>query len=327
MGGARPGFSSNAGKSESNQPSLLLAIEEEVWRSGFPRAGWYMHGNMKSSLGRLAGEYLSSVTQLVESLVLNRALLFALAKRDISDEYVEHGFSRWWPVVHPLVLMCIYLFIFTYVFPARLESAGIFQADSVIYLMAGIIPWITLSQIMGKATMSIVGNSVIVKQMSFPLEHLAIKTMSGPLSFGLVSLLALVVYALYKTGFECLVTYALGIPILLILTGLFATGVALLFASIQVFFRDFREFVNIFVTAGLFIHPILYFPGMIPEKIQPLLLLSPFTYLLYCWQDVLFFGAPLHVEAWFVAPALAVGLLVLGSRVFMVSKPHFGDFL
>lgn len=272
-------------------------------------------------------EYYRSSRELIVSVARNRAILAALAKRDVSDEYVEHGFARLWPIVHPLVLMGIYLFVFTYVFPARTGLSGVFRTDSVVYLMSGIIPWIALSQIMGKATTSILNNTVLVKQMAFPLEFLPIKTLTGPLYFGLVSLFFLVVYAGYKTDGDCLPIYAIGIPILCIITLVFAVGIALLFASIQVFVRDFREFVNIFVAIGLFIHPILYFPDAVPEAVRTAILVSPFTYLLYCWQDVLFYGEITHEIAWVVSPILAIFMFATGARIFMFSKSHFGDFL
>ena len=73
--------------------------------------------------------------------------------------------------------------------------------------------------------------------------------------------------------------------------------------------------------------PILYFPNAIPETIKGVLYLSPFTYVLFCWQDVMFYGAITHPVAWIVTPILALVMLIVGSRVFIASKNHFGDFL
>lgn len=271
--------------------------------------------------------YVDSVAEMLGSIRGNRGLLIALAKRDISDEYVEHSLSAAWPIIHPLVVMVVYLFVFTYVFPSRITRPAMLDTNAVIYLMAGIVPWITTAQVMGRSLTSVVNNAVIVKQMAFPLEFLPVKTLAGPLFFGGVALAFQIVYAAYLTRGECLAAYAVGIPILVALTITFLLGTALLFAAVQVFVRDFREFINIVLAVGLFVHPILYFPDAIPAAIKPILYVSPFTYLLLCWQDVLFYGEIMRPAAWIVTPIFALLMLVVGSRVFMVSKPHFGDFL
>jgi lipopolysaccharide transport system permease protein len=276
---------------------------------------------------RLFAAYLGSTNEIIRSLRRNWSLLFALAKRDISDDYVEHSLSKGWPIIHPLVVMGVYLFIFTYVFPSRINGPIQLNTNSSVYLMAGIIPWITVAQVMGRSLTSVVNNAVIVKQMAFPLEFLAIKTLAAPLFSGAVSLGFLVAYSIYLTNGHCIPAYLIGIPVLLVLTIVFLLGVALLFSSIQVFVRDFREFINIVLAVGLFIHPILYFPDAIPVVIKPVLFVSPFTYLLFCWQDVMFYGEITRPLAWIVTPIFSVMMFVVGSRVFIASKSHFGDFL
>jgi lipopolysaccharide transport system permease protein len=276
---------------------------------------------------RLFGAYLASTGEILRSVYRDRSLLFALAKRDVSDDYVEHSLTKGWPIIHPLVVMGVYLFVFTYIFPSRINGPIHINTNSSVYLMAGIIPWIVTAQVMGRSLTSVVNNAVIVKQMAFPLEFLAIKTLAAPLFSGAISLVFLIAYATYLTNGACLPAYVIGIPVLLIITVTFLLGITLLFSCVQVFVRDFREFINIVLAIGLFIHPILYFPDAIPEAIKPVLFFSPFTYLLFCWQDVMFFGEMVHPIAWLVTPILALVMLILGSRVFVASKSHFGDFL
>ncbi len=280
-----------------------------------------------TATARLFTEYLASTRDILRSVYRDRRLLFALAKRDVSDDYVEHSLAKGWPIINPLIQMAVYLWVFTYIFPSRITGPIHLNTNSSIYLMAGIIPWIITQQVMGRSLTSVVNNAVIVKQMAFPLEFLAIKTLAAPLFSGAVSLLFLIVYAIDVTDGACIPAYLVGVPFLVLLTVVFLLGVALLFACIQVFVRDFREFINVILAVGLFIHPILYFPNAVPKTIETVLYLSPFTYLLFCWQDVLFFGGMTHPVAWIVAPLFALVMLVFGSRVFSASKVHFGDFL
>ena len=98
-------------------------------------------------------------------------------------------------------------------------------------------------------------------------------------------------------------------------------------ACAQVFIRDLKEFITIFLSIGLFVHPILYFPNAIPAVVRPIIYVSPFSYLLFCWQDVLFYGTIERPWAWIVTALFAVVLFAFAARLFVVAKSHFGDFL
>src|SRR5262249_22414143 len=244
--------------------------------------------------------YVKSTTDFARTLTRNRRLLAALAKRDLSDEYVSHGLSMSWTVIHPLAAMIVYLFVFTKIFPSRIQAPPGATTDAVVYLLSGIIPWLTISQVMGRSAASIVGNASIVKQMAFPLELLPVKTLAGPLVFGGVSLSCLIAYATWVTKGAILPSYVLELPLLLALTIALLAGLSIALACAQVFIRDLKEFINIFLTVGLFTHPIFYFPDAIPTAVRPIMYASPLSYLLFCWQDVMFYGTVAHPWAWLI---------------------------
>ncbi len=271
--------------------------------------------------------YARSTGEFITTLARHWRLLSALAKRDLSDEYVSHSLSMSWTVIHPLTVMLVYLFVFTWIFPTRITAPASSGTDAVVYLLAGIIPWLTLSQVMGRSAASVVGNSSIVKQMAFPLELLPIKTLAGPLVFGSVALVFLIGYGGWITRGSILPAYLLGLPPLIVLTVLMLAGISLALACAQVFMRDLKEFITIFLAVGLFTHPILYLPDGIPAAVRPIVYLSPFSYLLFCWQDIMFYGAVERPWAWIVTTAFAALAFSFGARLFIVAKSHFGDFL
>jgi lipopolysaccharide transport system permease protein len=271
--------------------------------------------------------YAHSSQEFLRSIVGHRRLLGALAKRDLSDEYVGHALSLSWNVVHPLFLMLVYVFVFTKIFPTRIEAPPSNSTDAIVYLLAGIIPWLALAQVMGRSLSSVVGNSSIVKQMAFPIELLPVKVLAGPLLFGAISLIFLVCYGAWITSGSIIPAYLVGLPLLIALSLLLLVGVSLILSCAQVFLRDLKEFVNIFVTIGLFTHPILYFPDAVPAAVRPLVYVSPFSYFIFCWQDVMFYGTIERPWAWLITGAIAVFLFGFGARLFLVAKNSFGDFL
>jgi lipopolysaccharide transport system permease protein len=271
--------------------------------------------------------YFDSSHQLLRSAVNQRRLLSALARRDLSDEYVEHTLSLLWTLILPVFSVAVYVFVFTEIFPTRVQAPVGFQTDAVVFLMAGIVPWMALTQTMGRATTCIVNNANIVRQMAFPLELLPLKTLASPIVFFAVSLLTVVAYAGWITKGVILPVYAWGIPVLLVLSITIFAGIALLLSALQVFLRDTKEFVGMFVSIGFFLHPILYLPNAVPEAVRGFLYASPFSQLIFCWHDILFFGQITRPSAW-VATTLFAGLaFIVGARLFMGSKTHFGDFV
>jgi lipopolysaccharide transport system permease protein len=275
----------------------------------------------------LLTEFWKSTVELLLTVRRHWRLLRALASRDISDEYVRHGLSVAWPVLQALFVMMVYLFCFTWIFPSRIEIPPHTGTDAMVYLLSGLVPWMTLNQVITRSLPSVVDNSNIVKQVAFPLELLPLKTLATPFLFGIVSLLILVGYAGFVTRGAIVPVYLWGIPLLLCITLPLFVGLTLILSTIQVFSRDFRELVTMFLTAGLFIHPILYLPDHIPEIVRPVIYLSPFSYLLFCWQDIIFFGGITRPFAWMVTTAVATIVFIFGARLFLAAKPHFGDFL
>ena len=275
----------------------------------------------------VVSDYIDSSHQLLRSAVSQRRLLSALARRDLSDEYVEHKLSLLWTLILPIFSVVVYVFVFTEIFPTRLQAPAGQQTDAVVFLMAGIVPWMALTQTMGRATTCIVNNANIVRQMAFPLELLPLKTLASPIVFFVVSLLAMIAYAGWITRGTILPVYAWGIPVLLLISITTFAGLALMLAALQVFLRDTKEFVGMFVSIGFFLHPILYLPNAVPEVVRGFLYASPISQLIFCWHDIMFFGAITRPSAWLAATLFAALVFIIGARLFMGSKPHFGDFV
>ena len=49
--------------------------------------------------------------------------------------------------------------------------------------------------------------------------------------------------------------------------------------------------------------------------------------MIWCWQDVLYFGSIEHRAAWFIFPAWSIFVLAGGFRVFRRLRPFFANVL
>jgi lipopolysaccharide transport system permease protein len=73
--------------------------------------------------------------------------------------------------------------------------------------------------------------------------------------------------------------------------------------------------------------PTVYLPDWMPRILQPVIYLNPFSYVIWVYQDVLFFGTFRHPYAWLVTLVFALLALGLGYRTFEKLKPYYGNVL
>jgi lipopolysaccharide transport system permease protein len=194
-----------------------------------------------------------------------------------------------------------------------------------VYILAGLIPWLAVNECLAKGCTLITGNSNLVKQVVFPLDVLPVKAVIAAFFQQVVCLCLLVLYVVCSTG-SVPWTYSL-LPLVLLLEFFFIVGLAYFLSAIGPFFRDVKDFVQMFCVVGIYVIPVVYLPSMVPGMFQPVLYANPFSYLIWCFQDVCYFGRFEHPTAWVVLTILSVLSFSLGYRLFHKVKPYFGNVL
>lgn len=262
----------------------------------------------------------------VASLLSNRRqLVWEMAKREVFERYSGQILGPAWAIGHPLIVMAVYLFVFRFVFRMNVGGTAEMPLDYSVYLLSGLIPWMTVQEVASKTTVAVSAQASLVKQAVFPSELLPVKSVLASLFTQLVATLALIVYVLIK--YRSLPwTYALA-PVLLGLQVCWLVGLGLALSALGVFVRDLKDVVQVSTVIGLYLVPVFYLPTMVPAVFRPLLYLNPFSYLIWCYQDVYYFGRFEHPSAWIVLLIFGAGAAVGGVRVFAVLKPAFGNVL
>ncbi|MCO4089672.1 MAG: ABC transporter permease [Limnohabitans sp.] len=269
--------------------------------------------------------HLQALKEAYLILLRHRQLTLEMARREVSDRYVGQAFGVIWAVAHPIFMMGLYVFIFAFVFKTRIGNTVEMPLDYTTYLLSGLLAWMGFQETMAKSCTAITGNAALVKQVVFPLEILPVKgVIVSVFQQGILTAL-LVLYVLATNG-KLPWTYFL-LPILFTLQAIAMMGIAYLLAAVGTYFRDMKDFIQLFVTAGVYLLPIFYLPSWVPSLFKPLLYINPFSYLIWCYQDVLYFGRIEHPWAWAVNTAVSLMVFVLGYRLFRRLKPTFGNIL
>ena len=268
---------------------------------------------------------MKGLVHLAGVVATHRRLLVALVQRDLRDRFSGQAFGLFWTLGHPLVLMVLYAFLFAYVFPARYTAAaGTSAVDYAPAIFAGLVCWLTAQEVLARSTTVLQAHASLVKQIVFPTELLPLKSTLASSTAQIVTLTFAVGYAAYQ---GTLGPFSLLLPIAVLSQLALLTGAAFLLSSLGAYFRDIKDVIQVMLTIGLFALPVLYNPHALPSWMMGLFYVNPLSYLIWCYQDALYFAGPAHPVAWVVAPLSGVALLAIGYTVFQRAKHGFGDVL
>ena len=276
------------------------------------------HAYSTGGLGRAFREVVTLLTR-------HRQLTWEMAKREITERYTGQLFGVFWAVGHPLTLMLVYAYIFGVVFQVKITGTAGLPLDYTAYLLAGLIPWLSFQESMAKATTVIVSHANLVKQVVFPLEVLPAKGVIATVITEVLFLSLFCGYVLIRHHYIPLI-YGL-LPLLIVVQAIAMMGVSYALSAVGVYLRDTKDFVQVFLVTGVYLMPTFYLPAFVPAQLRALLYLNPFSYMVWCFQDVLYFGRFEHPWAWPVFVGLSLGTFAGGFLAFRRLRVMFGNVL
>jgi lipopolysaccharide transport system permease protein len=187
------------------------------------------------------------------------------------------------------------------------------------------VPWLTLQEVLNKSPLAVTTNSNLVRQVIFPLEVLPVKVVLGTMPGQLVSILFMMTYAIVSYRFLPW-TYVL-LPVLLTVGFFLATGAALLLSAVGVFFKDTKEFIQFLTFVGVYLSPIVFLLEWVPKGFRVIIYANPLSHMIWCFQDICYYGRFEHPISWLVFIGLSSLVFVTGARLFTRLKTHFGNYL
>jgi lipopolysaccharide transport system permease protein len=278
-------------------------------------------------LGRLLEPraYADAFREVIDVLARNRVLTLAIVKRDLRGQHAGQLLGRAWGVAQPLVLLGLYAFVFGVVFRVRIGDTLELPRNYTVYLLSGLVPWLAFAHAMASGATALTANAQLVKNTVFQVELL-------PVSKAVAALLPLGVGLTFLGGFTLVTeaglpaTYLL-VPVLVACQLLAMIGFAFALSAVGTVVRDVKEVIQVISVLGIFVLPIVYLPNAIPDVFRPLMYVNPFSYMVWAYQDALYFGRIEHPYAWAVFVVGAMFAFVTGYRLFRKVKPYFGNVL
>ena len=192
---------------------------------------------------------------------------------DLRHRYAGSGLGVFWNLVNPIITLAVYVFIFSRVMIPRFSAAQPSTVSFPLYLIAGLLPWITFAEGLVRTTQSLLLNAVHLKKVAIPeLVFVATAVVSGTLSM-LIAVALLPGLALLL-GEETTWTWLL-LPVIVIIWQMFGFGVGLALSTVNVFFRDVSQILVVALQIWMWSLPIVYFEDLLPATYRSVLPFNP----------------------------------------------------
>ena len=272
------------------------------------------------------GEYRGKgfrLTRIFKNIKKYRFLLRELIKKGIVLKYRRSFFGILWSLFEPLLTMMVLTFVFSNFF-------GKNDPFYPIYILTGRLLFSMFQTTTGQALKSVRGNASMIKKVYVPKYMYPLSTVLFNFVLFLISLIDLVAMMLfYHVPFTLHLLESL-IPIAVLLV--FAIGVGLILATVNVFFRDIEYLWNVFMLLLMYCSAIFYRTSGLGSDKQWLFKVNPIYLLIYNFRLTITGpdSGPLknvatHLDMATMIPAtiMAFASLVIGIVVFYRKQDEF----
>ena len=248
-----------------------------------------------------------------------RELLFFLTWRDVKVRYKQTALGAAWAILQPLFMMVIFTIFFGRL--AGVDSAGI---PYPLFALAGLVPWTFFSNAITASGNSLVGSSNLITKVYFPrLIVPAAAMLAGFVDFALAFLLFCALMAYYRVALTMQVLF---LPVLVLLTALFALGVGTWMSALNVKYRDVRFALPFIIQLWLFVSSVILPSSALPLKWRRLLILNPMSGIIEGYRSALF-GLPFDWPALGMATVITLAVLIYAIYSFARVERSFADII
>jgi lipopolysaccharide transport system permease protein len=256
------------------------------------------------------------VTTVYADLFRYRELFASLFRRDLRAKYRGSVLGLAWSLAHPLVLMAVYLVVFSVLWRADVAAGDHYW----LFLLCGLPVWVFFATSLQSSSRSLLENANLIRKVRFPRQLVPLSMVATQLVAYAVMLAIVIVLSLVYLP-RARDTVWLSVPMAALAVGLVA-GLSLAVASANAVYRDVEHVVAALLLPWFFLTPVLYSLDSVPgAESHPWLVDlihwgNPLTPAVEAVRTPLFAGeAPPAADAIYLAVS-AVVALALGALVF-----------
>ena len=248
-----------------------------------------------------------------------RHLLWNIVAKDLKLKYQRSLLGFAWSLLNPLMMIGVYTLAFTYVMKLPTPRFALF-------ILIGLLSWNFFAGAVSSATDAVAGQGSLLRSVVFPRVVLPFSAVLFNLVQYLLSILVFLPIVLFVYGVAPTPRMLL-FPVFLLLQVLFITGLTMALSTASAAFRDVKHLVDVGLSIGFWLTPIIYEPTMVPEQFREVALLAPMTSYIRAYQDIFYYGTWPDPAIWIVAAVYAGGAFVCGLSVFLAYESRMPELV
>jgi len=263
-------------------------------------------------------------SNFLRKIYVQRGLIRSFVVRDLKSRYVGSFMGIFWSVIHPVVLLVSYVFVFAVVFGQRpVPDSG---TDRFwLFLFCSILPWLFFQDSVQRSSTVVIDNANLVTKTLFPTEILPLSVLlAGTVNhlIGFSILLGILVF-----GFGKISVFVFFVPFYFLCLMLFTLGFSWLVSSLNVFVRDISQILSVILTFWFWFTPVFYSPERFPPGLLFIVYWNPLAHVVTGYRDCLL---RMRMPDMKMLPVLVLASLVVfvaGGMFFRITKREFVDIL
>ena len=252
-------------------------------------------------------------------LAKSRDLLYMLTWRDIRVRYKQSLMGFLWAILMPALVVGAGVFVRI---AAASWSGTAITSEAIASVMVRAVVWSFFIASIRFSTSSLISNPNLVTKIAFPKEVFPISAVLSNLfdfAVAAVAVAAILVVAGWTPSLHALWVF----PLLLTLLAL-TVGMAFILSAANLFFRDVKYLVEVFLTYAIFFTPVIYDAGDV-GKWKNVLLLNPVAPLLEGVAGSVILATNPDLLWTLYSLIFSIGLLVFGYWLFKQLEEQFAE--
>jgi lipopolysaccharide transport system permease protein len=263
-------------------------------------------------------------SNFLRKIYIQRSLIRNFVVRDLRSRYIGSFIGIFWSVIHPIVLLATYTFVFSCIFKQR-TPPNLGTNSFALFLFCGILPWLFFQDTLQRSSTIIIENTNLVTKTLFPSEILPLVVLlSGFVNhlIGFAILLFIIILAIGKISILILL-----VPVYLFFLMIFTIGISWFIASLNVFIRDASQILSVILAFWFWSTPIFYPIEQFPKSLVFLAHCNPLAYVVIGYRDCLLRMQTPDLGKLAIFAVLSLVVFSAGGTFFRKTKREFADIL
>jgi lipopolysaccharide transport system permease protein len=252
-----------------------------------------------------------------------RDLIMLMVRRDFVATYKQTVLGPLWYIITPLVNVVVFTFIFNTI--ANISTEGV---PPILFYLSGLTLWSYFSTALNGVSNTFVNNAGIFGKVYFPRLVIPLSLMiSSMIKFAIQFGLMIIIMAIYYfKGFHFhLSLYTLLVPVIFIMTAIFALACGIIISSLTTKYRDFQYLLGFGISLWMYITPIIYPVSIIPKAFRWMVLINPMAPLIEAFKYGLIGVGTVNTTSLIVSFISTGILLLFGVIIFNKVEGSFMD--